>query len=76
MKINKTTTMELSKTIHSKSEIIRAGLRVLEDHEEERTMKMKALRQAVQAGVNSGPGIPMDDVIDELTAKYQAQIDA
>lgn len=61
---------------NSKSEIIRAGLRALEDHEEERAMKIEALREAVQAGVNSGPGIPMDEVIDKLTTRYQAQIDA
>lgn len=60
---------------NSKSEIIRDGLRALEDREEERALKIKALREAVQAGVNSGPGIPMDEVVDRLSAKYKAQID-
>jgi len=57
---------------NSKSEIIRDGLRTLEEREQHRAIKLEALRKAVRKGMDSGPGIPIEDVRKELTAKYRA----
>jgi antitoxin ParD1/3/4 len=40
----------------SASDVVRAGLRLLEEHE----MKVKALRAALLEGENSGPAQPLD----------------
>ena len=40
----------------STSEVVRAGLRLLEVEEE----KLEALKQAIQDGIDSGPGEPFD----------------
>ncbi len=40
----------------SASEVVRAGLRLLEEHE----MKVEALRAALLAGEESGPAKPLD----------------
>jgi len=53
------------------SEVVRAGLRLLENHEAEQEAKLQRLREAVAAGM-SGPGIPADEVFDRLEAKYLA----
>lgn len=45
------------------SEVIRAGLRLLE----ERETKLNALRRAVQEGIDSGPAEPFD--VDAFIAK-------
>lgn len=55
------------------SEVVRAGLRLLENHEAEQEAKLQRLREAVAAGMK-GPGIPADEVFDELEAKLQAMI--
>lgn len=57
------------------SEVVRAGLRLLEDQEQEATLKRDALRTAIAAGLVSGAGIPADEVFDRLEAKYQAMAD-
>jgi antitoxin ParD1/3/4 len=54
----------------SASEVIRDALRLLEEHEELRETQIKALRQQIQEGKESGPGIPADKVFDRLEAKY------
>lgn len=56
------------------SELVRAGLRLLEDSEHERTLKLKALRASVKAGIDSGTGRDADAVFDRLQAKYSAKI--
>ena len=55
----------------SASEVMRDGLRLLEEREEQRQAKLAALRQAVQEGVDSGPGIPAEEVFTRLDAKYR-----
>jgi antitoxin ParD1/3/4 len=55
----------------SASEVIRDGLRVLEDREKFRAMKLDSLRAAIQQGADSGPGIPAEEVFDRLAAKYE-----
>lgn len=52
------------------SEVIRAGLRALEEREQQ--LKMDALRIAIAAGVNSGEAKTADEVFSRLTEKYRA----
>ncbi len=54
----------------SASEVIRDALRLLEEHEELREVQIKTLRQQLQEGRESGPGISADKVLDRLEAKY------
>lgn len=58
------------------SEVIRAGLRLLEDHEQVQALKLQELRAAIATGAASGPGVDADAVFDRLTQKYQAAADA
>ena len=39
------------------SEVVRAGLRLLEEHEAEQAAKLKALREAIAVGLASGPDL-------------------
>ena len=56
---------------NSKSEILRDGLRALENKENQRSIKLNALRAAVNDGRNSGIGISAETVRERLTKKYQ-----
>lgn len=53
----------------SASEVIRDGLRSLEDRETFRVMKLEALRAEIQKGADSGTGIPADTVFAEVRAR-------
>jgi antitoxin ParD1/3/4 len=55
---------------NSKSEVIRDGLRLLQDREHERSEKLKELREVFRRGVESGTHIPAEDVFAELKARY------
>ena len=55
----------------SASEVVRDALRLLEEHEELREAQIKNLRQQLQDGGRSGPGIPSDRVFDRLEEKYR-----
>lgn len=55
----------------SASEVIRDGLRVLEDREKFRAMKLEALRAEIQKGADSGEGLPAEKVFARLKAKYE-----
>ncbi|MBL4876145.1 MAG: type II toxin-antitoxin system ParD family antitoxin [Cohaesibacteraceae bacterium] len=48
------------------SEVVRAGLRMLEDYE----TRMGELQTAYRQGIESGAGIPAEDVFDRLETKY------
>lgn len=54
------------------SEVVRAGLRMLEDAEAEQATKQQALCEAIAVGLASGSAIPADEVFDRLEAKYRA----
>jgi antitoxin ParD1/3/4 len=54
----------------SASEVVRDALRLLEEHEELRETQLKNLRQQLQEGRESGPGIPADRVFERLEEKY------
>ncbi len=61
---------------NSKSEILRDGLRVIEERESRREAELDALKKVLAEGMNSGPSIPAEQVFDELKARYQAMIDS
>ena len=48
------------------SEVVREGLRMLEDQEKLRALKFEALRAEVQRGMEGGPGIPAGQVFENL----------
>lgn len=51
----------------SASEVVRDGLRLLEDREKHREAKLIALREAIREGLESGPAEPLD--VDEIKAR-------
>lgn len=53
------------------SEVVRAGLRLLEDRETAPPLTLDDLRRLIQAGVDSGPGKPAEEVLGRLEAKYR-----
>ncbi len=57
------------------SEVIRDGLRTLEERETVRTLKLEALRTEIQRGSSSGPGIPASEAIEALRAQVKRVID-
>jgi antitoxin ParD1/3/4 len=52
------------------SEVVRAGLRLLEDQERRRELELEKLRQSIDAGRRSGPPRPADEVFERLEVKY------
>jgi antitoxin ParD1/3/4 len=52
------------------SEVVRAGLRLLEEQEQRRELKLDALRAEIAAGRSSGLTRSADAVFDRLEAKY------
>lgn len=55
------------------SEVVRAGLRLLEDQHAGARLQQEELRAAIAAGVASGPGNSADAVLDRLEMKYRKQ---
>ena len=53
------------------SEVIREGLRMLEDQEKLRQLKLEVLRVEIMKGVSSGSAKPADEVLDRLEKKYR-----
>jgi antitoxin ParD1/3/4 len=55
----------------STSEVVRAGLRLLDERQKEREVKIKALQDALQAGEDSGIAEPftMQELMDEVRAE-------
>ena len=54
----------------SASEVVRAGLRLLEDRESAPPSLLHDLRDRIREGMNSGPGKPATVVLDRLERKY------
>lgn len=52
------------------SEVIRAGLRLLEDQEVRQAIAHEELRLAVAAGLTSGSDVSGEQVFDRLEVKY------
>lgn len=55
------------------SEVVRAGLRLLEESEQRRQLELDALRAEIAAGRASGEPKPAEALFDRLEAKYAAQ---
>jgi antitoxin ParD1/3/4 len=55
------------------SEVVRAGLRLLEDQHARARLHEEELRAAIVAGLASGHGKPADAVFDRLETKYRKQ---
>jgi antitoxin ParD1/3/4 len=55
------------------SEVMRDGLRLLQEREEMQAAKLQALREALHEGEQSGPGIHADEVFAELKARYSGR---
>jgi antitoxin ParD1/3/4 len=55
---------------NSASEVIREGLRLLEEQDSLRQIKLEMLRAEIQKGRNSGKGKPAEEVLDRLERKY------
>ena len=55
------------------SEVVRAGLRVLEDQHARDRLQQEELRAAIATGLASGPGKPAAAVFDRLEKKYRKQ---
>jgi antitoxin ParD1/3/4 len=54
----------------SVSEVVRDGLRLLEDQQACQKIRLEELRTAISAGLDSGAGIPAEDAFAGLEAKY------
>lgn len=46
------------------------GRLVLEEHEKPESPKVAELKDAIRAGIESGPGVPAQEVFDRLEKKY------
>lgn len=55
----------------SASEVMRDGLRLMEERERVQDAKMEALRHALQEGLDSGPAAPLDMSAISTRAKQQ-----
>ncbi len=54
------------------SDVVRAGLRLLEDQLKLRALKATELKAAIRAGMVSGSGVPGEEALDRLEQKYTA----
>lgn len=57
----------------STSEVVREALRDWTRNRDAERRDLEALRAALRAGLDSGPGIPADQVFAELRARYAAK---
>jgi antitoxin ParD1/3/4 len=57
----------------STSEIVREALREWTRKRDSELRDLEALREAIKTGLDSGPGIPAEEVFAELRARYTAK---
>lgn len=57
----------------STSEVVREALREWTRARDIERRDLESLREAIQAGLNSGPGIPAEEVFAELRARYASK---
>jgi antitoxin ParD1/3/4 len=58
------------------SEIIRDGLRIIEEREQRRTAKLEALRAEIQKGLDSGPAEEVGDMFARIKAEGRKRLAA
>jgi antitoxin ParD1/3/4 len=58
------------------SEIIRDGLRLVEEREERRKVKLEALRAEIQKGIDSGPAEEVGDMFERIKAEGRKRLAA
>ena len=58
------------------SEIMREGLRLVEEREQQREAKLVALRAEVQRGLDSGPAEEVGDMFERIKAQGQVRLAA
>ena len=57
------------------SEVVRDALRALEGRERLREIEIEEYRAKIREDIESGPGIPAEDVFTRLEAKYQTMLE-
>lgn len=55
----------------SASEVVREGLRLMEEREAEREARLEALRAEIARGQESGPGIPAEEVFAQARQRIR-----
>ncbi|MEK6745439.1 MAG: type II toxin-antitoxin system ParD family antitoxin [Pseudomonadota bacterium] len=63
-----------SGSYHSASEVIRDALRLLEERDNERSIKLEELRKQIQLGIDSGEPKPMN--IENIKARGRKKLTA
>ena len=58
------------------SEVMREGLRLLEEREEHRRVKLEALRAEIQKGFDSGPAEEVGDMFERIKAEGRKRLAA
>jgi len=58
------------------SEIIREGLRMVEEREERRKIKLEALREEIQKGFDSGPAEEVGDMFERIKREGRKRLAA
>ncbi|HWL19481.1 MAG TPA: type II toxin-antitoxin system ParD family antitoxin [Bradyrhizobium sp.] len=58
------------------SEVMRDGLRLLEEREERRKVKLEALRAEIQKGFDSGPAEEVGDMFERIKADGRKRLAA
>ena len=60
----------------SASEVVRAAVRLLQEHEAERTARLRALQRRIEIGVEEldrGEGKPADEVVEEILRTLRSE---
>ncbi len=60
---------------NSASEVVRAGLRLLEGRESAPSSSLHDLRDRIREGMNGGSGRPATEVLDRLERKYRRLVE-
>jgi antitoxin ParD1/3/4 len=56
------------------SEVMREGLRLVEEREERRKAKLEALRAEIQKGLDSGPAEEIGDMFERIKAQGRKRL--
>ena len=56
------------------SEVLRDGLRLIEEREERRKAKLEALRAEIQKGIDSGPAEEVGDMFERIKSEGRKRL--